>query len=163
MVGHALLFLEIKWPLRLDIVLYSNDKLEIARLCPVMKEDSSKFVVKSVPHVTPSRLRFRCWDDRIACATNLGVRGDSRSVRVSVLFQSNAGPQRLPIETNLFTVSMGVGRIFSRAAKNGEVIFFPLTIEKTTFFARNFIEKCQISKSREDFTPLPTPMQPMIA
>jgi len=61
---------------------------------------------------------------------------------------------------------MGVGRIFSRGgkrgffwrgAKCGEISLFPLETKKTTFFADNFMEKCQISKSTGALEPPASP------
>jgi len=47
-----------------------------------------------------------------------------------------------------------------REGKSDEISFFLLETKKTTFFAKNVIEKCQISKSRSKtpFPPLSTPM-----
>jgi len=48
--------------------------------------------------------------------------------------------------------------IFFHGAKTGEILFYPLEIKKTTFFAKKLIGKCQISKCREVETPpLPPP------
>jgi len=72
------------------------------------------------------------------------------------------------VYSECITVSMGVGRIFSRGgqkgifpkyfpggAKSGEICFLPLEIEKVTFFANNFkIQGLALAPP----APLPTPM-----
>jgi len=45
-------------------------------------------------------------------------------------------------------------KIFPGGAKSGEILFLPLEIEKTTFFANNF----KIQGGLDPLSPLPTPM-----
>jgi len=40
------------------------------------------------------------------------------------------------------------GSSHKKRGESGEISFYPLENEKTTFFAKNFIGKCEISKSR---------------
>jgi len=47
-------------------------------------------------------------------------------------------------------------KIFFRWPKSREISFFPLESKKTTFFAKNLIGKCKISKN--PLLPLPKPM-----
>jgi len=48
-------------------------------------------------------------------------------------------------------------KIFPKGLKSGEISFFLLKTNTTTFFAKNVIEKCQISKSRKAMSQSPCP------
>jgi len=46
-------------------------------------------------------------------------------------------------------------RIFPGGGKNGEISFYPLKLKKQTFFDKNLIGICQISKPRRALAPCP--------
>jgi len=53
--------------------------------------------------------------------------------------------------------SKGSHKDFSRGVTSGEILFFVLESEKTTFLAKNAIEKTPISKSRRPCPPFRRP------
>ena len=76
-----------------------------------------------------------------------------------LLFNNSRCHTRIPLQN--FNIpqfknpgfSRGSHNYFSKGAKNGEILFYPLETKKTAFFGENFIGKCHISKSMEGHGP----------